>query len=94
MVGALGWHVFQGDGGIGSSSDSLECCLLSNGCWVVLLSSLMKLWALGAWMGNYVFKMGFGERMSLLSEFAMLPPALGAISISPWEFLKMHVAQI
>lgn len=63
---ALGWHIACGDGGFGSGCDSLECCLLCNGCWVVLLPPLMNFWALRAEMRNYVFRMGFGERVSLL----------------------------
>lgn len=78
-----GEHISHGDGGLGSGCDSLECCLLFNGCWVVLLSSLIKLWALRAGMGNRVLRMGFGERISPLSEFAMLPVAPGAGSVSP-----------
>lgn len=38
---ALGWHISCGDRGFGSGCDSLECCLLGNGCWVVLLPPLM-----------------------------------------------------
>lgn len=63
---ALGWHILCGDRGFGSGCDSLECCLLCNGCWVVLLPPLMNFWALRAGMRNCVFRMGFGERVSLL----------------------------
>lgn len=94
---ALGWHVSWGDGGFGSGFSCplqfAECCLLSNGCWVVLLSSLMKLQALGARMGNCVFKVGYGECVSLLGKIVMLPVALGAASVPPWEFLKMQLTQ-
>lgn len=93
VLRALGWHVSWGDRGFGSRCDAPECCLLSDGSWVVLLSSLMKLWALRAGMGNCAFQMGFGEGMCLLGEFATLPVAPGAISVSPWEFLKMHITQ-
>lgn len=64
---ALGWHISCGDRGFGSACHSLQCCLLGNGCWVVLLSPLMNFWALRAGMRNYVLRMGFGERVSLLS---------------------------
>lgn len=96
MVGALrapGCHIFWGDGGFGSGCNSLVCRLLSNDCCVVLLSSLMKLWALRAGMGNYVFKMGLGETMSFLGEFATLPTAPGPVSVSSPEFHKMHTTQ-
>lgn len=62
----LRWHISCGDSGFGSGCHSLECWLLGNSCWVVLLPPLMNFWALRAGMRNYVFRMGFGERVSLL----------------------------
>lgn len=50
----------------GSGCDFLQCCLLGNSCWVVLLPPLMNFWALRARMRNCVFRMRFGERVSLL----------------------------
>lgn len=61
----------------------------SDSCWV-LLSFLMELWALEARMGNCMFNMGSGERMSLFGKFVMLLVAQGAVSISAWEFLNAH----
>lgn len=67
----LGWHVAleQSDFHYPSAACS---------CWVVLLSSLMKLWALRARIGNYLFQILLREGMSPLSMFAALPAALSA----------------
>lgn len=71
VLRALGWPLARGQG----TYSSPVCLLLSSTPWVVLLSSLMKLWALGARLGSYLFKILPRERMALLCVFAVLPAA-------------------
>lgn len=68
---ALGWHM-------ASEQSALHYPSAACSCWVVLLSSLMKLWALGARIGNCLFQILLREGMSPLGMFAALPAALSA----------------
>lgn len=68
---ALGWHM-------ASEQSALHYPSAACSYWVVLLSSLMKLWALGARIGNCLFQILLREGMSLLGMFAALPAALSA----------------
>lgn len=70
VLRAPGWPLAREQG----TRSSPVCLLLSSSRWVVL-SSLMKLWALGARLGSYLFKILPRERMALLRVFAVLPAA-------------------